>query len=128
MKRRILLTVALTALCGLAFSQSAAEVRQLIAQLKDKDISKRREALLDLTNLGPQSKEAVPALIDVFRSDDAELRQIAVNVLSKIGKTAVPDLEKALQSDTPLLRRQACLALAKIGPPAQDALPALGKL
>jgi HEAT repeat protein len=128
MKRRLLLAMALTALCALASAQSAAEVRQLIAQLKDKDISRRREALLELMSFGPKAKEAVPALIEVFGSDDAELRQVAVNVLDKIGKTAVPDLEKALQSDTPLVRRQACLALGKIGPPAQSALPALGKL
>jgi len=98
---------------------SADEVRKLVAQLKDRDVGQRSAAARELTKLGPEAKEAVPVLVGALGDADGEVRQVATNVLSKIGKPAVPALGKALESSDRVVRRQAALALSKVGADAK---------
>ena len=101
MTTRIILALALVFGLGIATrAQDADAVRKLIARLKEKDISERRLALVELQKLGPKHADAVPALIEAFSNPSAETRQLVVNILGNIGKPAVPELSKALKGRT----------------------------
>ncbi len=84
-----------------------------------------RKAFSDLT---PESKEAVPALLEMLQSADAEDRQCAVFAFVRIGPgaaAAVPALTDALQQGDATLREGAAQALGAIGEAAKHALPLL---
>src|SRR5579871_5866273 len=84
-------------------AEDPARVRQLLSRLEqNSDVSDRQEAFRELNNLGPEAKEAVPVLINALRGTNADVRQIATNVLGKIGRTAVPELTKALKDENPM--------------------------
>jgi len=62
---------------------------------------------------------AVPALIDVLRDDDPEIRRAACTVLGQIGNpTAVSELAKRLQDWVSDVRIAACTALGQIRDPS----------
>jgi HEAT repeat protein len=69
--------------------------------------------------LGNIGKEAVPSIITLLESNDAEVRASAVFALVLVGKdaeTAVNDLEKAIQDEDPRVRARAAVALVQIDP------------
>lgn len=71
---------------------------------------------------------AVPALIRVLESQDAELREKAADFLGSLGlaaSQAVPALTAALADHYPDLAERAAWALGRIGPAAKSAVPAL---
>jgi HEAT repeat protein len=107
--------------------EGAAQVRQLLKELKSDNGTQRQLAIRELMKLGPRSGDAVPVLIAALSETQGEVRQIVTNVLGNIGKTAVPALAAALDSPKPGVRRQACIALARIGADATDAVPVLKK-
>jgi HEAT repeat protein len=82
--------------------------------------------------MGPEAKDAVPALIDTFRSaQDAELKreiQFALGAIGPEASEAVPLLVESLQSDNAEIRYSACYALGQIGPQAKAAAPVLRDL
>jgi HEAT repeat protein len=90
-----------------------------LAQLKDQDVVKRRQAVREL---GARSKEAgrvVPALGDALHDANGYVRRDAALALSKFGPDAreyVPVLENALDDDDPGVRRAAGIALRKLAP------------
>lgn len=110
-------------------------VPALIDALGQDEWSLREPAGLVLGAIGPEAKEAVPALIAALR--DTKLRQVAVHALRAIGpaaKDAVPTLidtlkqdeyTEVLNEDEWSLREAAVLVLAAIGPAANEAVPAL---
>ena len=117
---------------GSADAQVAAQVQQQIQRLGSQDANVRYVAASALGTMGPDAKEAVPALITVFRRDtDANVRYLAAAALGFIGpgaKEAVPALITALAMDKDPdqdLRGEAAIALGGIGPGAKEALPAL---
>lgn len=78
--------------------------------------------------LGPRAREAVPALADILKGEEAGSRVGAVMALGEIAadaKTAVPALAAVFQNDTTGLRPYAAAALARYGAEAKEALPAL---
>lgn len=86
-------------------------------------------AMLVLAELGPDAKEAVPALTKALGHPNVEVRHEAAQALRAIGpdaKSAVPELIKAL--DDEFVQMPAALALGSIGPPASAALDALSKI
>jgi hypothetical protein len=69
----------------------------------------RREALASLDALGPQAKEALPALEKLLRERPPD--PCAVYVAARIGSAALPLLTRALTNDAQVVRLQARLCL-----------------
>jgi len=98
------------------------------------DESKRdfyRCACSSLRFIGPNAKEAVPALVKGLSSTDAYVRVSAVSPLGRIGpeaRAAVPALVKALEDSDADVRRLAAWALGEIGPEDPETLSALEKV
>jgi len=109
----------------LTWRANADEVKELLKQLKNRDISERQAALRELNMLGAESAAGVPLLVSALSDDNEEIRQIVTAVLGKIGKPAVPALAQALKNDGVLVRRQALLALSRVGRDGKEAVPAV---
>ncbi len=81
-------------------------------------------AILVLTELGPDGKQAVPALAKALSHEDPEVRHEAAQALRAMGPAAVaavPDLIKALDDEQVVVRLPVVLALGSIGPGASEA-------
>lgn len=94
--------------------------------LKNKDL--RLYAVRILAKIGPDAKEAAPALAEALKGSEGDFRREAQFVLGTFGADAapaVPELTKSLDSDDEQVRNSAVYALGKIGPAAKAALPAL---
>ena len=99
----------------------AASVAALITQLNDRESSVRFTAAVQLGNIGPPAKDAVPALIEVLKDKDDELRVRAAEALGNIGpgaKAAVPALIEALKAKNSAISPWVAEALKKIDPEA----------
>jgi HEAT repeat protein len=109
----------------------SAAVGDLTEALSDKQT--RLHALRALKRIGPDAKAAVPALIDVVKTDKAPSSPTcteACEALGRIGpaaKEAVPVLIEAakLKAAGSSVRLQATIALGRIGPAAKEAVPVL---
>jgi hypothetical protein len=96
--------------------------------LKPLDKWTEQEAAADA--LGRIGTAAVPQLIAALRSNDAEARLQATQVLARMGsdaKEAVPDLIRLLDDPDERIRKAATRTLGRIGPDAAEAVPALMK-
>jgi hypothetical protein len=96
--------------------------------LKPLDKWTEQEAAADA--LGRIGTAAVPDLIAALRSNDAEARLQATQVLARMGsdaKEAVPDLIRLLDDPDERIRKAATRTLGRIGPAAAEAVPALMK-
>lgn len=105
---------------------------ELVAALKDKALSSRVDAALDLGKLGPSAKDAVPALIAVLAEDkDPFARRAAAVALGQIGpaaREAVPRLVAILVTQAEyatLVPLEAGVALAKVDPEGTASVPLL---
>ena len=119
----------------LAYAEETQEqqVERLIRELQDSDSDIRSIAAVTLGEMGPEAKDAVPALIQLLQDQDAEgfVRGNAARALGEIGSgavDAVPVLIQALQDRE--VRGDAARTLGKIGIPiaievAKDTVPAL---
>lgn len=97
--------------------------------LKNKDL--RLYAVRVLAKIGPDAKEAAPALAAALVDAEGDFRREAQFVLGMFGPAAapaVPELVKSLASDDDQIRNSAIYALGKIGPAAKAASPELRKL
>jgi HEAT repeat protein len=127
----IALTVActLTACAGKApyEGKSAAQLERM---LEDSKSAVQAQGAYGLSLLGPDAREAVPALIKCLKKESI-VRQNAALALGKIGpdaREAVPALIEALRDPDWAVRRQAAIALGRMGPEARSALPILQTL
>jgi HEAT repeat protein len=101
-------------------------VSEWIKALASREALPRVQAINVLIQAGPEARQAVPALIGVFRDKDATfLHPLAAVALSRVGSDAVTPLEKALKDDNYTVRGGAALALGLIGRQARSAIPAL---
>src|SRR5262249_8228937 len=102
-----------------AGKEAVAAVSRL---LRDENWQVQQQACLFLQSLGPDAKEAVPALISAVKAkkkDNHGQRMQAVITLGYIGlaaKDAVPTLTELLRSDDSDLVNSANEALKKISP------------
>ena len=122
---RVALTGVLTACIWFAACAEGAEVRELIAKLKDKDSDIRRAAAKELSEVGPEAKAAVPDLIRALRDKDLFVRRYSAEALGNVGpeaKTAIPALSAALNDEKKEVAEAAIDALGKFG---HDSLAAL---
>jgi predicted component of type VI protein secretion system len=98
------------------------DVAQWIDLLKSADPAERRKAATALHSLGPDAKEAVPALRAALEDSDPEVRMWAAVTLVNnrcYDKATIPILLEVLRNDNPVLRQVACLSLGII--PYSDA-------
>src|SRR5207249_2064441 len=122
---RVVLTVMLAlGICAVT-AVEGAEVRDLIAKLSNKDSDVRRAAAKELSELGSEAKQAVPALTKALRDRDLFVRRFAAEALGKIGpdaSDAIPKLALAMNDERKEVALAAVEALGKIGPSAIAAL------
>ena len=107
-----------------AYAQGA-DVRDLIAKLKNKDSDVRRSAAKELGELKTEAKSAVPELIRATRDKDLFVRRYAAEALGNIGpdaKSGITALSAVTNDEKKEVAEAAVDALGRIGP---DAIPAL---
>lgn len=122
---RAALTGLLVSCIWLVSTAEGAELRELIAKLKDTDSDVRRAAAKELGELGPEAKTAVPDLIRVMRDKDLFVRRFAAEALGNVGpdaKKAIPALAAAMTDERKEVQIAAVDALGKIG---SESIPAL---
>jgi HEAT repeat protein len=98
---------------------------------RDTNESVRQSAAEALSQIGPQAKTPVPALIDSLRDDLAVVRQGAAHALGELGaeaKSATGALIAALRDPDVSVRLQAAWALWKIDRRDRVAVPVLIKV
>lgn len=109
-------------------------VSALAKAIDDQDRQVSTNALDSLAELGPDAREAIPALVDALDSRKVrgarnqgrqQSAMRAAYALSRIGPDAIPPLIKALSGEDTPLRQGAAQALGKMGSAAHDAIPAL---
>ncbi len=103
-----------------------AALPSLVEGLKDKDVMVRQACITGLTVMGPDAKEAAPALAEALATP--ALQYWAAKALERIGppaKEAVPPLINVVKDRNSQGRTPAILALAAIGPDAKEAAPVL---
>lgn len=134
----------------------APAVPALRKALKNKEESVQREALEALQKMGEDAKAAakdiveilrknprsyqardalkgigtaaIPAVKELLKDKDKELREQGCQILGAFGKEGVPALVDALGDKEPQVKREAIDQLGRIGAEARAALPALKKL
>jgi HEAT repeat protein len=124
------LAVSVTTLVCLALSARAADVSQLLKQLKSTDADNRRSAAKALGQLGADSKAAVPALTAALKDRDVFVRRFAAQSLGAIGteaRSAIPALKQSLNDPRMEVQTAAADALGKMGVGGIDALLAIVK-
>ncbi len=110
-----------------AFKESD-DISVLINDLTNKDATVRLSAVTALASIGPDAKEATPALITVLNDQDASVRGGAARALGKIGfatEAVIPALMMALEDQDEYVRVDVANALGYIGPAAEEAVPVL---
>ena len=109
-------------------AQTKQRIQRHINQLSVPEAEDRQQAAQTLSKIGPDAKAAVPALTEVLKDKDKDVRDAAAEALGKIGpeaKAAVPALIEALKDQYEHVRELAAQALAQIGPEAKEAVSAL---
>ena len=100
-------------------TDSDARLQKLIRRLKSPHDVKRIHAGLLLGRMGPEAKEAVPALLELLHEQSAQNRKLAAWTLGYIGQGAVeaiPALLVTIRDADEGVRKMACEALDKISP------------
>jgi HEAT repeat protein len=95
-----------------------AEVRDLIAKLKDKDSDVRRAAAKELSELGEEAKPAVADLTRALRDKDLFVRRFSAEALGNIGepaKSAIPALAASMNDERKEVAEAAADAIGKMG-------------
>lgn len=103
-------------------------LNEWIKMLKEPDLAAKTSAIAAISALGPEAKEATPAIIETIRqvrNRDKRMLVACVDALLGMGKEAVPYLIDLLKDDTWEMRRGSAWMLGKLGPDAKDAVPAL---
>ncbi|NQT90763.1 MAG: HEAT repeat domain-containing protein, partial [Candidatus Omnitrophica bacterium] len=123
-----------------ALSKIKSTISPLIEALKDKDWIVRVLVAQTLGEMGPEAKDAIPALTEVLKTEalkdeDWPVRYRAACALGEIGpaaKSAIPALTEALQEALKdkdwLLCNSAARALGNIGAASKEAAPVLRRL
>jgi HEAT repeat protein len=97
---------------------AAAELNDLIKNLKNGDTDERRAAAKSLSEGGAEMKEAVPALVNALKDRDMFVRRFSAQALGAIGadaRSAVPALTAALDDQKKEVAAAAAVSLGKVG-------------
>src|SRR5262245_7896178 len=96
-----------------------------LADLRSADAKVRLLASRVLNHVGPEARDAAPALLMALKNDDLWCRARAAWALGRTGPGCVPLLTAALRFDDARIRQEAARALEEVGPAARAAVPAL---
>jgi HEAT repeat protein len=104
----------------LVVSVQAADVDDLVKQLKDKDPDMRRKAAKELGDVGADARPAVPALVASLKDNDLFVRRFSAQALGAIGpdaQGALPALQKIVKdgNEKKEVQEAAVLAIGKMG-------------
>jgi HEAT repeat protein len=109
--------------------EAGLAVQVMIENLSDTYYPVYNESIKVLGELGPQSTEAVPVLVEHLRkAEHADIRSRLAHALARIGpgaSAAVPALGEALGDPDADVREAAAYALSTVGPAAREAEHAL---
>ena len=107
----------------------AACIKRIVTDLNDSDRERRLRALRGIRYVGPEAREAIPALRDLTKDHESSFRQLALEALINIGpeeKGVLPALiEKLTDRGDPGLASIAADGLGKFGAKAKEGVPAL---
>jgi HEAT repeat protein len=95
--------------------------KPLIKALTRRDVALRQEAARMLNAVGPEAKDAVPALLLALRDKDDLLRRRAADALGRMGSDAVPPLLRVFVQGDDRAREAAARALGWHGGGAKKA-------
>ena len=121
----------LTLLAALMFVQvsAAQDFAKLSEDLRSGDRDTRREAALELRDLGDKALPALPALIEALRDEDEQVAGCTLVAIANIGPGATGAIPALIDTMNPTRRRydeqvifRAAHALGKIGEPAVEPL------
>ena len=99
-----------------------------MAALTDGSVQVRKMAASALGEIGPDARQAIPALIQALGDVDEGVRRRVALSLGEMGaeaRSAAPALILTLRDGSSSVRRWAAAALGEIGPTAPAAIPAL---
>jgi len=99
-----------------------------IAMLESHDPAARTAAVQALRQIGPQARQAIPALIQTIRETrnrDRKLLLACNGALLAMGQEIVPSMIALLRDDDWEMRRGSAWILGRLGPDAREAVPAL---
>jgi HEAT repeat protein len=113
--------------------EARQQVSRLTAQLLGDGPALKPDILRTLGVFGAQAREAVPVLVPLLSSDDAEFRMLVASTVAKIDPQAAAPAVPFLIASIDLNQLDpyenvpppAIDVLAEIGPPARDAVPKL---
>jgi HEAT repeat protein len=100
-------------------------IPKLMPLLQADDITVRSRFAKILTQIGPQSPEAIATLGQLLQSPDANVRKHAAEVLGEIGKAAKPQLAALLKNPNPKVRAAAADAIAHLPGTPKSLIPEL---
>ncbi|MHC5039087.1 MAG: HEAT repeat domain-containing protein [Planctomycetota bacterium] len=100
-------------------------VHQLVKVIRDKEPKGRKEALEFLVKSGPSAFPAIGALLDILKTEEGELHELARKVLIGIGEIAIPDVLDLMRSGDASLRDDAVRILGALGSRGWPAVPSL---
>ena len=117
----------------------ATHIQKLIAGLENEDEQVRGESVRQLGLIGPEARDAIPALIPRFKDRggfivptnpdfpgmgfiEASIRQTSISALKGIGLAAAPALGQALTDDDPDFQLAVLQTLREFGPRGRSEL------
>ena len=105
----------------------------LLAAFKDAELKARAPILTVIARIGPQAKEAIPALVEALKEDNSNYnltRTIALagDALVQVGPSAAPALIAAMKDLKGTGRIAIVNTLARITPPVKEAIPVFVKM
>ena len=109
-------------------SHQGKSLSEWLTMLEEQDPAKRYAAIRAVGEIGPEAKEAIPALIQTIRETRNRNKRFlvaSVHALLGMGREVVPHMITLLKDDDWEIRRGAAWMLGKLGPEAEDAVPAL---
>ena len=103
----------------------AEAVPSLIQALGSQSPYVRSAAAEAVLRIGPEAKAAGPALLDLLKDKDDDVRQSALGALKEIGATEAfaPALKPLLEDENPTVRRKAAALLADITREVEETSP-----
>lgn len=114
-------------------AQAKSALPELIRLMKDRSqpVEARWNAARTIGKVGPDALSALPALIEMTRDPEPNVREHSAEAIGDIGPTAtagIPALVAAMKDDFVKARRDAVRSLGWIGPAAKEAGPEMVKL
>jgi HEAT repeat protein len=108
--------------------QAQGEVRALIQGLEDENLEQVKRNVHRLGRLGAEAAAALPALAQLEKHPDGQIRvhaALAICRIDTVTPSALDILMQELKSSDPGLRSFAAAVIAELGPQSGEAMPAL---